>query len=163
MRLLCLLLLCAASLSQAKTPAKKPAVSKPAKTEQPGKAAKPVASAKSTKPPEKNIETLCKEAWLRGDLQSLRRKCVQPSQPENASTLYWSSLLATEPAVLRKTLSAAHLKDLDSLDSRLLLLAARYQFSVGEARELKDLAWLAAKRKLKDARIDTIKMLAEGK
>ncbi|QQS06206.1 MAG: hypothetical protein IPK50_04765 [Fibrobacterota bacterium] len=163
MRSLCLLVLLAASMSQAKTPPKKAATAKPVKVERSANVAKPVASAKSTKAPEKNLESLCKEAWSRGDLTSLRRKCAQTTQTESASSLYWSSLLATEPPVLRKTLSATHLKGLDSLDSRLLLLAARYQFSVGEARELKDLAWLAAKRKLKDARIDTLKMLAEGK
>lgn len=159
MRMVGGLTLMAVAVFAAKTPTKKAVTVKSAK---PAKSAK---SVEPTRPVAKSAEVLCQEAWERGDLPTLRRKCIKSAAgaSDNAGSLYWGSLVATDPSVLRKTLSATHLKLLDSLDSRLLLLAGRYQFSVGEVREVQDLAWLAAKRKLKDARIDTLKRLAEGK
>lgn len=154
------LMLLFASQLTAKAPTKESPSAKPAKEDRPAPQAKVASAAKALG---KDIESVCQQAWFRGDLPVLRRKCVQANQPETSASLYWGSLLATDPAVLRKSLSAHHLKALDSLDSRILLLAGRYQFSVGEVRELKDLAWLAAKRKLKDARIDTLRKLSEGK
>lgn len=158
MRSTWVLLVAAACASWAKPQAVKAPPKKVAKTELPAKPKAPAQAKAAAKDP----ESICQEAWLRGDLATLRRRCVATSTKEDAGSLYWKSLLATDPVVLRKTLNAVHLKSLDSLDSRLLLLAGRYQFSVGESRELDDLAWLAAKRKLKDARIDTLRRLAKG-
>jgi len=142
----------------AKAPAKTDAAKSakaPAKPEKKASAA--------TKPAAKDPDAQCQDWWARGDIASLRRKCASGFEKEPATALYWKSILATDPSVLRRTLSATHLKTIDSLDSRLLLLAGRYQFSVGEVREVGDLAWLAAKRKLKDARVDTLARLAKGR
>lgn len=159
MKALRALALLATAVVAAKTPHKKTPSAKSAKTAKVAKSEGPSKSAT------KSADALCQQSWERGDLPTLRRKCIrtQAASTETAEALYWGSLLATDPSVLRKTLSATHLKAMDSLDSRLLLLAGRYQFSVGEVREVQDLAWLAAKRKLKDARIDTLKRLAAGK
>lgn len=104
----------------------------------------------------------CTKDLARGDLPSVRKRCSALKPADSPEAVYWRMVLAEDPNDLRKGLSAVALKPLHP-DSRLLLLAGRYQFSRGETRELQDLVWLAAKLKLKGPQIDTLKRLSEGK
>jgi len=104
----------------------------------------------------------CTKDWLRGDLASARRRCADLKPANSPVSIYWRLALSDDPVELRKGLSAVALKEIEA-EPRLLLLAGRYQFSRGETRELSDLVWLCAKRKLKGPEIDTLKRLSEGK
>jgi hypothetical protein len=122
------------------------------------KTAKPLAAEKTATA----ADLACTKDLARGDLPSVRKRCSALKPVDSPEALYWRMVLADDPNDLRKGLSAAALKPFHP-DPRLLLLAGRYQFSRGETRELQDLAWLAAKLKLKGPQIDTLKRLTEGK
>ena len=104
----------------------------------------------------------CTKDWLHGDIASARHRCGDLKPANSPVATYWRLALSDDPVELRKGLSAVALKEIEA-EPRLLLLAGRYQFSRGETRELSDLVWLCAKRKLKGPEIDTLKRLSEGK
>jgi hypothetical protein len=125
-------------------------------------AAKPKSSAVSAAKILAAADQACTKEWLRGDITSARRRCGDLKPATSPVATYWRLALSDDPVELRKGLSAVALKEIEA-EPRLLLLAGRYQFSRGETRELSDLSWLAAKRKLKGPEIDTLKHLSEGK
>jgi hypothetical protein len=103
----------------------------------------------------------CTKDFSLGNLASAQRRCGDLEPAESPVATYWRLALSDDPVELRKGLSAAALKGIDA-EPRLLLLAGRYQFSRGESRELSDLVWLCAKRKLEGPDIDTLRRLSEG-
>lgn len=130
------------------------------KTVKPATKTKPAAAS-----PAKTLATAdqaCTRDFLRGDIVSARRRCADLEPANSPAATYWRLALSDDPVELRKGLSAVALKEIEA-EPRLLLLAGRYQFSRGETRELSDLVWLCAKRKLKSPEIDTLKRLSEGK
>jgi hypothetical protein len=104
----------------------------------------------------------CTKDFARGNLVSTQRRCADLEPADSPVATYWRLALSDDPVELRKGLSAVALKGIDA-EPRLLLLAGRYQFSRGEIRELSDLVWLCAKRKLKGPDIDTLRRLSAGK
>jgi len=104
----------------------------------------------------------CTKDFSRGDLASARRRCADLQPAASPVATYWRLALSDDPVELRRGLAATALKGIEA-EPRLLLLAGRYQFSRGENRELSDLVWLCAKRKLKGPDIDTLRRLSEGK
>lgn len=140
-------------------PAKRTNHAKPPAKPAPKAAAKAASPARSDAKP---TDESCRKAWIRGDLSYLKTRCADLRPANSPVATYWRLLLTDEPGELRKNLSATTLKEIEA-EPRLLLLAGRYQFSRGEARELQDLVWLANKRKLKGPCIDTLGKLAAAK
>jgi len=118
--------------------------------------------AKSTSSSLLAADRACSRNFARGDLAWAQRRCADLEPSDSPIATYWRLALSDDPVELRKGLSAVALKGIEA-EPRLLLLAGRYQFSRGESRELSDLVWLCAKRKLKGPDIDTLRRLSAGK
>jgi len=119
--------------------------------------AKPVAA----KPDLHGIDRTCATAFNRGDIAVARRDCSDLKPASDPVAVYWRLRLAEDPNDLRRGLCASSLKGIEP-DGRLLLLAGRYQFSRGEAKELSDLVALADRKKVKGREIDTLRRLGTG-
>jgi hypothetical protein len=133
-----------------------------AKAKSPKPSAKPKPVAASQTKSLAGADKACTKEWLRGDIASASKRCADLEPAKSPVATYWRLALTDDPVELRKGLSAVALKEIEA-EPRLLLMAGRYQFSRGETRELSDLVWLCAKRKLKGPEVDTLKRLSEGK